>query len=212
MTTIPFLECTAAPCAFRFPVLPPAVPPAACPRCGAPVRRTAAVPRPPEAEVPRLRARPRGPLAALLDNLRSAYNVGAAFRIADGAGLAHLFLVGFTPTPAHRGVAKTALGAEEGVPWSHHPNGVRLARRLREAGWTLWALETAPDALSPFELDPGTVPFPLILVVGNEVVGIDPELRALCAQTLALPMAGRKGSLNSAVALGIALYALAYGS
>lgn len=196
-------ECSAPACRARYPA------PAAdksgerCPWCGSQTTVVHTLATPAES-----RALPDSPapVAALLDNVRSLFNVGSIFRSADGAGMEHLYLCGFTPTPANRKLAKTALGAEETVAWSHHRNAVELARSLVAAGAHLWALETAEDATPLFA--PGQPPVPLVLVVGNEVTGIDPDLLSLCEQSVAIPMSGHKRSLNVATAFGIAAVVL----
>lgn len=147
-------------------------------------------------------------LEALLDNLRSAWNVGSIFRIADGAGVKHLHLCGTTPPGDHPRVPKTALGAEKTIGWRYHPNGLSVARELQRAGYRLWALETSTGAESLFDLLPINGQSRLVLVVGNERAGIDPEILALCERCVALPMLGIKESLNVAVAFGIAAYAM----
>lgn len=151
------------------------------------------------------------PDAILLDNIRSTYNVGSILRTADGAGVRYLHLCGITPTPDNPKVAKTALGAEQSVRWTHHRNGVTAARMLRAQGSQLWALEIAPCAVSLFDAVADLPPVPLVLVVGNERIGVDPGILALCEQVVALPMAGVKHSLNVATAFGIAVYTLRYG-
>jgi len=140
------------------------------------------------------------PVRAVLDNLRSAWNVGSLFRTADAAGFQHLHLCGITPTPPHEGIAKTALGAEQVVPWSYHPDAVDVLERLRQEGWTLWALETEGE---PWHLDMAVPDTPLAVVVGNERAGIDPHALALCHRVVTLPMRGVKRSLNVTVAFGI---------
>ncbi len=156
--------------------------------------------------------RPQKPLRVLLDNLRSAYNTGAIFRTADGVGAEHLYLCGITPTPEnHPEVAKTALGAELGTAWSAHPDAVAVGQDLHSAGFRLLALETAPDSVPIFEADPRTLEGrPLVLVVGNEQAGVDPDLLSLCDSALSIPMIGKKASLNVAVAFGVAAYWLAF--
>jgi tRNA G18 (ribose-2'-O)-methylase SpoU len=123
--------------------------------------------------------------------------------------LSHVYLGGITPTPAHPDLAKTALGAERSVPWTHEADAVVLAGRLRESGVRLVALEGgAGDEFF------ATLPWAAgryCLVVGHEVSGIDPRLQALCERTVYLPMAGVKGSLNVSVALGIAAYCVRHG-
>ncbi len=146
---------------------------------------------------------------ALLDNIRSAYNVGAMFRTADGAGCQHLYLCGITPRPSHPGIAKTALGAQASVPWTGRPDGLLLARTLRSSGYQLWGLEADRDGHSIFQLDPFPDESAIVLVVGNERAGLDPEMLAACNRTVSIPMKGVKKSLNAAVAFGIAIYQLA---
>lgn len=80
-------------------------------------------------------------LAALVDNIRSAWNVGAILRSADGFGFAHAYLCGITPTPENEAVKKTSLGAEVFVNWSYHKNAVKLVKDLRNEGWQALALE-----------------------------------------------------------------------
>ncbi|MCB9134565.1 MAG: TrmH family RNA methyltransferase [Anaerolineales bacterium] len=149
--------------------------------------------------------------AALLDNIRSTWNVGAMFRSADGAGLRRLFLGGYTATPEHPKVGKTALGAEQALTWSHHPNAVELAQTLKVEGKRLIALEGGTRAESIFHLTKEEDGKPAVLIVGNEVAGVDPGLLALCDQVVCIPMLGVKESLNAAVAFGIAVYSLRYG-
>lgn len=154
-------------------------------------------------------ANPPGPEgAALLDNIRSSYNVGSMFRTADGAGLSCLHLAGTTPTPEHHGVAKTSLGAEFSVPWEYHRNGLEAAQQLKDAGYQLWALEVGSQSVPLFEALPAPDNPPILLVVGNEVAGIDPGILAICDRFIWIPMQGFKRSLNVATAFGIAAYHL----
>ena len=146
------------------------------------------------------------PLVVVVHNVRSAYNVGAVFRTADSAGLARVVLTGFTPTPEHRGVAKTALGAQDTVAWTHEPDlGAALAA-LRADGYTVAALERTDDAVSPAAVEPGA--FPLALVLGNEVTGVPIAVLAAADLVIGLPQYGEKASLNVSVAFGIAAYRL----
>jgi tRNA G18 (ribose-2'-O)-methylase SpoU len=142
----------------------------------------------------------------LLDNWRSLFNVGGAFRTADGAGVEHLYLCGITATPAQPKLAKTALGAEQAVAWSYHADATRLASALQKAGAQIWVLERSPSARSLFDVTSIPSNRPVVLTAGNEVVGVDPGLVALADQVIQLPMLGRKRSLNVAVALSIATY------
>lgn len=195
-------------CHFRYPKEAGQETTVPCPVCGSPARQEAVfgssrTPPPPPSDNPLY--------AALLDNIRSTWNVGAMFRSADGAGLRHLYLGGYTATPNHPKVGKTALGAEQALTWSHHPNGVELAQTLKAEGQQLVALEGGPRAESIFHLKEGGDARPMVLVVGNEVAGVDPGLLDLCDQVVSIPMLGMKESLNAAVAFGITVYTLRYG-
>jgi tRNA G18 (ribose-2'-O)-methylase SpoU len=146
------------------------------------------------------------PLQLLLDNWRSLFNVGAVLRSADGAGVAHVHLCGITPTPDHRRLAKTALGAERTVAWSYAANGVTRAEELKRTGCCLWVLEGGPAARNLFGCRLPPREQGIALVAGNETCGVDPGIVALADQVVALPMAGAKESLNVAVALSVAVY------
>ncbi len=148
-------------------------------------------------------------LHALLDNIRSAWNVGSMFRSADGAGIRQIHLGGITPTPENSAVAKTALGAERSIVWDYAPDGVARADQLIGQGYKLWALEQNPRACPIGEIALPAGNTALVLVVGNEVCGVDPGILELCEQIVYIPMAGTKRSLNVAVAFGIAAFTLA---
>ena len=145
-------------------------------------------------------------LVALLANVRSLWNVGSIFRSADGAGVGRLILTGITGTPPRPEIAKTALGAEEAVPWVYEADPETAARRVREAGHRLLVLETTSEARSLTEVD---VSGPVCLVLGHELAGVSPPLVGLADELVSLPMRGVKKSLNVAVAFGIAAYQLA---
>lgn len=143
--------------------------------------------------------------AVLLDNIRSAWNVGSIFRSADGFGFRPVYLCGITPTPEVEAVIKTSLGAEDSVPWSYHKDAVKLVMGLKKEGWNILALEEDPRAMQidvPVKMDNA------VLIIGNEITGIDPELLDLCDEIIQIPMHGEKKSFNVAVAFGIAAYAL----
>jgi len=144
-------------------------------------------------------------LVALLDDLRSQWNVGAIFRTADGAGWGALHLCGITPMPPAAGLLRVSLGAERHVPWSYRARVVDAVEQLIGAGFVPVALEQTADAqdLFQYEPDPHTV-----LIVGSEVAGVSREALHLCRRRLRIPMAGHKASLNAAVAFGIAAFAL----
>lgn len=160
-----------------------------------------------------LSASVRGEKAVLLDNIRSAWNVGSIFRSADGFGFAHAYLCGITATPdgpSREAVQKTSLDAESSVPWSYHEDAVRLVKRLRKEGWRILALEEDVRAVaitSAVTVRRHSAPRE-VLIVGNEVTGVDPELLDLCDTIYCIPMHGQKRSFNVAIAFGVAAYAL----
>lgn len=205
-------KCESPACGLRFPVPRGSDLGASCPLCQSPTHFIDEPYDTDEVHEPRVAAGPR--IEALLDNVRSLSNVGSIFRTADGAAVEHLHLCGFTPTPAHPKLAKTSLGAERSVAWSHHPDPTVIADHLRASGKRLWALEGGPRSRDLFELvtqagGPGEAP--IVLVLGHEVSGVDPRVVDRCEQVVRIPMAGIKGSLNVSVAFGIAAYVLRYG-
>ena len=145
------------------------------------------------------------PVAVLLDNVRSMYNVGAFFRAADGVGLQKLCLCGITAHPPKNAITKTALGAEETVPWEHNWDAVQMAERLCSDGFEIAAIETGEQAVDLFEWQPR---FPVCVAFGNEVEGLRPELLAMATAHVRIPMLGRKESLNVATAGGVVMYEL----
>jgi 23S rRNA (guanosine2251-2'-O)-methyltransferase len=147
---------------------------------------------------------------AMLDNVRSAWNVGSIFRTADGTGIGKLYLCGITPSPDNSKVSKTALGAEAGIPWEKYNNGVLLANQLKSAGSQLWTLEDVPGAKALFDVEQEEVGTAIVLVVGNEVSGVDPGIIELSDMVIGIPMLGKKQSYNVAVAFGIATSFLLY--
>jgi 23S rRNA (guanosine2251-2'-O)-methyltransferase len=163
------------------------------------------------------------PVAVLLDNVRSMYNVGAFFRAADGVGLQKLYLCGITAHPglglrSKKAISKTALGAEETVPWEHDWDAVRMAERLRRGGFEIAAIETKPEGIDA-KVDLGVDDFgvdlyawqprfPVCVAFGHEVDGLRPELLALADTHVRIPMLGQKKSLNVATAGGVVLYEL----
>ena len=145
-------------------------------------------------------------LAVLLDNIRSAWNVGSILRSADGFAFGHAYLCGITPTPSHEAVTKTSLGAEESVTWSYHKDAVKLVTRLKKEGWQAWALEEDERAKSIQVLSGQPQEQSAVLILGSEVTGVDPGLLELCDEIFFIPMRGEKKSYNVAMAFAIAGY------
>ena len=143
------------------------------------------------------------PLTVVLDNIRSLHNVGAIFRTADGVGVEKVWLCGVTGFPPQAQITKTALGAEQRVPWRQDRDTVSVLRDLKSAGYEIVLLEQTDQSVDYQDFVPSG---PVCLVVGNETQGISPELVAFCDAAVEIPMAGIKNSLNVAVAFGVAAY------
>ena len=202
-------QCTSQTCRFRFPGSVEESPEGgyACPKCGEPTNEAA---RTHLSDFTKTRTTQHGPrphLELFLDNTRSLYNVGSIFRTADGVGVRKLHLCRITATPENKRFDKTALGAD--LPWEYHMNGVDGVQRLKDEGYQIWALEEAPESVDLYADSPK---LPLdqktVLVLGNEVMGVDPGILELCDKTLMIPMRGEKKSLNVTIACGIAVYQL----
>ena len=142
-------------------------------------------------------------ISLLLPNIRSAYNVGSFFRTCDGLGIGHIFLSGYTAVPPHKEIAKTALGAEDMVSWSQHPDPVALVSELQQKGVCVTALELSEHSVP---LTAFTRKFPLCLVVGNEVEGVSKDILRCADEQVHIPMQGKKESFNVMIAGSIALW------
>ena len=144
----------------------------------------------------------RHPFTVIVENVRSAYNVGAMLRSADAAFVEQIITTGYTPPPDSPKVRKTALGAESFVPWDTADDALTVVERLRKAGYTIAVLEITDEPTRVEQLDPPH--FPLALVVGNEIAGVTPEVVEQADLALEIPQYGSKQSLNVAVAFGVA--------
>ncbi len=156
-------------------------------------------------------------IVAVLPNIRSLHNVGSIFRTADAAGVSKLYLSGITPKPVdplgnyRREIAKVALGAERTVPWEYSRSTAALLKKLKKAGYTIFAVEQSKKSIPYYALNPK--PYALrkvALVVGNEVKGLPPGILRMADKILEIPMRGKKESLNVSVAFGIVLFGLVY--
>ena len=147
------------------------------------------------------------PLVVVLDNIRSMHNVGSVFRTADAFLLESVYLCGYTPKPPHRDIHKTALGATETVQWEHVATTVEAVHRLKEAGYTIYAVEQAADSV-PLHSFSVSADQKMAVIFGNEVSGVDEEVLVLCDGCIEIPQLGMKHSLNISVAAGIVLWEL----
>ena len=145
----------------------------------------------------------RLPVHIVLDNVRSAFNVGSIFRTADAAGIGCIHLCGITCWPPHPKLEKTSLGAHQYVPWKRHESTREALTWLRSEGIPVVALETRADAQVMGEF---RWPRPVAVVLGHEVVGVSDEVLEFADIYLRIPMFGVKNSLNVAPAFGIVAY------
>lgn len=146
---------------------------------------------------------PKHPVSSVLHNIRSIYNVGSMFRTSEAGRIEHLYLTGYTGTPEHEDLHKTALGTQDVVPWSKHEDVFDVFNDLRSEGYTLAALEITNSPTYPSNVS--LEHFPLCMVVGNEVKGVDDDIIDAVDLALEIPQFGAKHSLNVGVAYGIAL-------
>lgn len=162
-------------------------------------------------EIPRLSpteldGQSRHPIRVVLHDIRSAHNVGSVLRSADGAFIEEVIISGFTPTPENRSVIKTALGAQEFVPWRQVDDIVTEIKKLKRAGYSVAALEIAAGSVTTDSIT--AEQFPLCVLAGNEVDGVAGEHFEMCDVAIEIPQYGAKQSLNVSVAVGIVLFDL----
>jgi len=151
------------------------------------------------------------PRYLVLDNIRSAYNVGSILRTADAAGVCGVYCCGVTPIPTDRfgrkraDIAKTALGAEEKVEVKYYSHTLECMRDLQKKGVAVVAVEQDVRALPYTQYHPA---HPTALVLGDEVRGVSAEVLDACDAIVEIPMHGSKESLNVSVAAGVVVYGL----
>lgn len=158
-------------------------------------------------------------IVVIAHNIRSAHNVGSLFRTSDGFGVGHIYLTGYTPYPklqrdtrlphisekVTNEIAKTALGAEKTVEYSHLSSPFSLIDGFQAHGYDIVGLEQADTAIPLPDFEPSQK---MVLILGEEVDGISHDLIKKCTHLIEIPMRGQKESYNVSVAAGIALYAL----
>jgi len=145
------------------------------------------------------------PLIVVLENIRSAYNVGSIFRTADAFLLKAIYITGYTCTPPHKEIKKTALGAEESVDWSHFANATEAIKVLREAGYKIYAIEQALNSQKLQKVQ-FNMAEKIAVIFGNEVTGVEQETILQCDYCIEIPQLGMKHSLNIATAAGVILW------
>jgi 23S rRNA (guanosine2251-2'-O)-methyltransferase len=145
------------------------------------------------------------PVIAVLENIRSAYNVGSVFRTADAFLLEAIYITGYTCTPPHKEIKKTALGAEDTVDWKHFANADAAIIALKEKGYKVYAVEQVVNSISLQNLSLKENK-KIAFVFGNEVSGVELTTIAQCDGCVEIPQFGTKHSLNIATAAGVVLW------
>lgn len=145
------------------------------------------------------------PITVVLDNVRSAQNVGSFFRTADAFGIEQVALCGISCTPPNREIHKTALGAEQSVAWRYYPTTLECVEELRAKGYKIIAIEQIEGStmLNDFRVEEGTK---YALIFGNEVEGVDQAIADVVDGAIEIPQVGIKHSLNVSVSAGILMW------
>ena len=144
-------------------------------------------------------------ITLVLDRLRSAFNTGNIFRLADAAGVREVICCGYTPAPPHPRLEKTAMGADRWVRSRCMGDTLEAVRQLKQTGVSVVAVEVAPNARYVWDYP---FRFPLALVLGNEALGVDSRVLAECDGVVSLPMAGAKTSVNVGNCAAAVLYSI----
>jgi tRNA G18 (ribose-2'-O)-methylase SpoU len=148
-------------------------------------------------------------VAILLENIRSAENVGSIFRTSDAAGISHIYLGGYTPTPLDRfnrpnaKVITRSLGAEKNIPWTSVARPSALISKLKKDGWTIISIEQSVKAVDYKKVK---IRDKTLFILGNEVDGVSKKILEQSDIIAEIPMRGDKESLNVSVATGVALF------
>ena len=144
-------------------------------------------------------------IVLIAHNIRSLWNIGTLFRNSDAFGIQKIYLTGYTATPPRKEISKTAIGAENTIPWEYSANPNEVITTLKQDGFTIAALEYSNTSV---EISTYAVPKKIALILGHEVLGVSQELQNASDVILHIPMHGIKESLNVSVATGITLYQL----
>ncbi len=145
------------------------------------------------------------PVVILCDNIRSMHNVGSIFRTADAFSIEKIYLCGITARPPHKEIRKTALGSTESVIWEYHKNATEILKALMAEGYTPIAIEQVDKSVS-LESYAVESDKKYVIILGNEVEGVQQELIDMCEIALEIPQSGTKHSLNVSVCSGIIMW------
>jgi len=155
--------------------------------------------------VEEFRASDKMPIVVVLENIRSAYNVGSVFRTSDAFLVEAIYVTGYSAKPPHKEVKKTALGAEDSVNWQHFSNAQEAIEDLKSKGYRVYAIEQVENSVFLNKLN-WNGNDKLALVFGNEVTGVEQTTISICDNCLEIPQLGMKHSLNIATAAGVVLW------
>ena len=150
------------------------------------------------------------PVIAVLENIRSAYNVGSVFRTADAFLLEAIYITGYTAKPPHKEIKKTALGAEDSVEWHYFENAESAILKLHELGYKVYAVEQVENSIS-LEKFLSNRNDKIAVIFGNEVSGVEQSTIEKCDGCIEIPQLGMKHSLNIATAAGVVLWEIVRG-
>lgn len=147
----------------------------------------------------------KSPIVVVLDNVRSALNVGSIFRTSDAFRVDKIVICGISACPPSAEIRKTAIGAENSVDWVYYKDNVEAVRALKDQGYIIAAIEQARESVMIDKLDLSGVS-KIAVIFGNEVKGVDDNLMDLCDLCIEIPQFGTKHSLNVSVSAGIAIW------
>jgi tRNA G18 (ribose-2'-O)-methylase SpoU len=147
----------------------------------------------------------KNPVIAVLENIRSAYNVGSVFRTADAFLIESIYITGYTAKPPHKEITKTALGAQDSVNWKYFETTKDAIEDLKKESYKVYAVEQATDSISLEKFSDLSL-HKIAFIFGNEVTGVDEKIISLCDGCVEIPQFGMKHSLNISVAAGIVLW------
>jgi tRNA G18 (ribose-2'-O)-methylase SpoU len=157
--------------------------------------------------VEEMSAAQKNPIIIILDDVRSMQNVGAIFRTADAFAVEAIYLCGYTPSPPHRDIHKTALGATETVNWQHYSDTPSAIAAAKKKGYQIYSVEQTHNS-SALQGIAATKKNPIALIFGNEVNGVSDEALSLSEQCIEIPQWGSKHSLNISVSVGVVVWDL----
>lgn len=147
-------------------------------------------------------------VAVLLHDIRSTHNVGSIFRTSDAMGVSKIYLSGYSPTPIdkynrpRKDISKVSLGAEKSISWEYSDDPKKIIKKLKKSGYQIVCIEQDSGSVDYKKVK---IKYPVLFVMGNEVLGVDKSILSLCDVIAEIKMMGEKESLNVSVAFGVAL-------